>query len=287
MLTAKRRTRTQQVLAGAGLVLALFYLAVYRPLARRAAELDAPLLRVWSELVSVSLPSKRGDETDLPGISDALDRVRRSLTDVETMRNIVAGRIALDPATRERMEQPFQLIEFQNERQIRLEQLTRAAAQRKVTIAPAVARGFPEYPGDRMPRVLLWAQLAFVHHLVWNAIEAPAAGIASVQMLPPQVFSGSGTNQAEVLVELPIQIELTAPAAAIQRFLETLPLRADEIKARGLPDSLPTKPVLFIQHLLMRKVDRDKTDLVQLDLTASGFVFLPRHDFAVRPASPL
>ena len=44
------------------------------------------------------------------------------------------------------------------------------------------------------------------------------------------------------LAELPLQIEMTGPAKNVTRFLQTLPLRSDEIKTAGLPESTTNKP---------------------------------------------
>lgn len=75
------------------------------------------------------------------------------------------------------------------------------------------------------------------------------------------------------LVELPLQIELSGPTASVTRFLQTLPLRADEIKAAGLPESTTNKPALFIDRLVLRKQSPEKPDEVHLSLRAVGFLF--------------
>jgi hypothetical protein len=58
------------------------------------------------------------------------------------------------------------------------------------------------------------------------------------------------------------------------RFLESLPLRTDEILARGLPAAAPGKPAYFIDQLLIRKESRDKPDEIRLRALIRGFVEL-------------
>jgi hypothetical protein len=100
----------------------------------------------------------------------------------------------------------------------------------------------------------------------------------SVVRLPPIQFHTGGTNASQWLVEIPAQIELAGPAPVVARLLEALPLRPEEIKARGLPEALPGKPVLLLRGLLLRKEAREKLDQVRLQLSVSGFVTAPRGD---------
>ena len=70
-----------------------------------------------------------------------------------------------------------------------------------------------------------------------------------------------------------MRIELTGAIANVARFLQTLPLRADEIQASGLPAAPTNKPALFIDRLVLRKQSPDKPDEVRVSLRAVGFVF--------------
>jgi hypothetical protein len=69
-----------------------------------------------------------------------------------------------------------------------------------------------------------------------------------------------------------LEIEFTASATNATRLLRCLPLRADEMRAAGLPEAPPDKPVLFVDRLVVRKQSPDKPDEVRVSLRAVGFV---------------
>jgi hypothetical protein len=74
------------------------------------------------------------------------------------------------------------------------------------------------------------------------------------------------------LAEIPLQVEFTASAASLAMLVQSLPLRADEIRAAGLPEAPSEKPALFIDRLIIQKQSPDKTDEVHVWLRAVGFV---------------
>jgi hypothetical protein len=75
------------------------------------------------------------------------------------------------------------------------------------------------------------------------------------------------------LDEIPVQIELTGSTASVVRFLQGLPLRAEEINAAGLPEASTNKPAMFIDKLVLRRQSPDKPDEVRLALRIASFVF--------------
>jgi hypothetical protein len=168
---------------------------------------------------------------------------------------------------------PFQLIEFQNERQLTTEQLWRLARQKTVQLDPALAAGFPEYFADRRYPAFLWAQLRLLQDVLNTAIASEVSLIHSVSSPPVDVYA-SETGGPDYLAEVSTQIELVGNATAVLRFLESLPLRADEILARGLPEASPNKPAYFIDQLLIRKESRDKLDDVRIRAIVRGFIDL-------------
>jgi hypothetical protein len=54
--------------------------------------------------------------------------------------------------------------------------------------------------------------------------------------------------------------------------VKCLPLRADEIRAAGLPEAPADKPALFVDRLIIQKQSPDKADEVHVWLRAVGFV---------------
>jgi hypothetical protein len=69
-----------------------------------------------------------------------------------------------------------------------------------------------------------------------------------------------------------VQLEFTASADNASRLIESLPLRAAEIRAVGLPESPPEKEPLLLDRLIIRKQSPEKLDEVRVWLRAVGFV---------------
>ena len=90
--------------------------------------------------------------------------------------------------------------------------------------------------------------------------------------VPPVLTNTPPTNGLVRLTQIPLQLEFTAPAASVARLLQSLPLRADEIRAAGLPAAPPDKPVLFVDRLIVQKQSPEKPDEVRVWLRAAGFV---------------
>lgn len=258
-----------------GLCLAVYHIAVYRPLTRATAEIDLPLTKAWRELLNTSPLAGELDAGYGERIAAGLAQARDTGVRLEALKATTLKRIEPDPAIRARMGRPFQLIEFQGERQVRLEALSGLAAKQKVGLGRGVEDGFPEYTAGRRSPSLLWPQLLVAHHVVAAALQSRVTTV-SVVRLPPIRFH-AGTNSGDLaLVEIPAQIELEGTAGAVAQFLEGLPLQPEEIKARGLPEAGPEKPVLFIRSVLLRKVARERPDQTRLELGVSGFVTAPR-----------
>ena len=275
MMTIKEFARNRWGTLGVVLGLALFWFLVFRPFAQRAESLDKPLDKVWRELVDFSLQSSGVSDLDLNQIEKNQELLRASLAATEEVRREISARVDLEPEMRAKMNEPFFLIDFQNERQKRTEQLTALAATRKVALdAPALA-GFPQYKAETRDPSVLWAQLSLVDHILTVAINCEVGHVNNLTLLPTQPVPGA-TGGERTWQEIPLRIELIAPMAAAEKFLFAMPLRADEMKAAGLPESSPGKPALFIKGLLLRKQTPEKPDEVSLDVTISGFVRGPK-----------
>jgi hypothetical protein len=273
MRAARRRKRTQRLLLLAAAVLGAYTWLIYQPLSRQAAELDQPLIAIWKELAEVSLvaPAPMGDQ--LPQIDAVLEQVRNSLESLGQTRAALAARIDPGAHLAARVRAPFQLIDFQNERQLLTEQLLRLARQQKVTVDPGLTAGFPEYMVDRPQPALLWAQLSLLRHTLTGAINSGVSTIPAVRS-PVIEFSWTGSSTREFLAEIPLELELVGSSPAVARFLESLPLRSDEIEAHGLPEAGPDKPAYFIQRIFVRKESRDQLDQVRLLLTVTSLMYL-------------
>ncbi len=268
----KQQRVCQWTLILVGIVFCLYSLLIYRPLSRVVDALDGPLTNAWHSLLTAAQENGVVDPENLPQIAENLRQVERSLALLESTTQKVAGRVELDPPVRAKLKEPFQLIDFQNERQLRIEELVRLAKQQQVVLEPAVLAGFPEHTADRWRPELLWAQLAMVNKLLSAAISCKIGAVKSMT-LPGIEPHQSQNDGREFLDEIPVRIELVGSMEAISRLLLCLPLRAEELKPFGLPESFPTRPALFIDRLMVRKQAPEKADEVGVELRVCGFVY--------------
>jgi hypothetical protein len=181
----------------------------------------------------------------------------------------------LEENLRAKLNAPFLLVDYENEVS-RLNgtngTLTRLAKQQGVGLETNLFAGFPQQTVDVKEPALLWAELAFLDTLLTTAINAKVTTIHSVAA-PLPLTNAPPTNGVRSLAELPVHIELTGSIPIVARFLQTLPLRAGEVKAAGLPEASTNKSVLFIDRLVLRKQAPDKPDEVRASLRVVGFVF--------------
>ena len=264
--------RRRVVIPLAGLGLAAYYLFVFLPLGRRAESLDAPLQKAWEKL-STSLDASQTNAIaiDFLRITNQLNETRQALIVLENAKKHATARLQLDPALRARMNAPFQLVEYQNELSKQLDELSSLAKTQHVTIEPAVFAGFPEHTADVRQPALLWPALAAIDGLLRTAFQCKVTTIHSLEA-PLRLTNAPPTNGLDRLAEIPLEIEFTASATNATQLLRCLPLRAEEIRAAGLPEAPPDKPVLFVDRLVVRKQSPDKPDEVRVSLRALGFV---------------
>jgi len=267
-------TRQRSILPLLAVVMAAVYLFGFLPIDRKARNLDEPLEQSWRRLAA-ALGQTNALTLDFVSITNQLEATRTALTAVASARQKARSRVELDTALQTQLGEPFLLVDYQYEAGRRMDALARLAKQAGVGLEPAVFAGFPEQLADMKEPALLWAELAFLDGLLTTAINAKVTTIHSVAapmpLLPPENAAGSTNGRS--LTELSLQIELTGPMANVAQFLQTLPLRDDEIKAAGLPDAPTNKPALFIDRLVLRKQSPDKLDEVRLTMRAAGFVF--------------
>jgi len=263
-----RRRSILPLLAGA---LAAVFLFGFVPLNRTAARLDAELEKPWRRLAAALGPTNVV-KLDFVSITNQFGETRAALAAFETARKQAQARVELDEALRGQLSVPFQLVDYENAAGRQMGTLVRLAKQQGVALEPAVFASFPHQTADMTEPALLWAELAFLDGLLTTAINAKVATIHSVAA-PQPLTNAPPANGGRSLAELPVQIELTGPIQSVARFLQTLPLRASEIKAAGLPEAPTNKPALFIDRLVLRKQSPDKLDDVRLSLRAVGYVF--------------
>jgi len=269
-MSSFREIRRRCALPFAGLCLALFYLLGFLPLDRRAANLDAPLDSAWRKLAA-SLEQTNLTAIDFPHLTNQLSETRQALAILEETKKKAAVRLELSEALRTQLNAPFQLVDFQNERSKQIDELDQQAKQQHVTVDPGVFSGFPEHTVDIRDPSLLWPALVLTDDLLGTAVRNKVIAIHSLEVAldltnaPPVDAPGRWT-------EIPIEVEFTASADSAAKVIQSLPLRADEIHAAGLPDPPPGKAPLLIDRLIIRKQTPEKLDEVRVWLRAVGFV---------------
>jgi hypothetical protein len=265
-----QRYKRLALLPLAGLGLAAYYFGIFVPLSHRVDELDVPLERAWQALAG-SLDRTNALTLDFRAITNQLSETRQALAVLQRTKKKAVARLALGAAVRAELDAPFQLVDYQNERSKLADDLSELAKQQQVTLEPAVLTGFPEHTADVPQPALLWASLSFADGLLSAAIRCKVATIHSLDA--PLVLPDTSTaNASAFLAEIPLQIEFTGPVASVSRLLQSLPLRAEELRAAGLPEAGADKLPLFIDRLLIRKQSPDKPDEVRVSLRVVGFV---------------
>jgi hypothetical protein len=256
----------------AGLVLAVYYFAVLLPLSRRSDKLDEPVQKARQRL-SILLDQTNTPAIDFLHITNQLTETRQALLILENAKQHATARLQPSAALRAKMHADFSLDEYDNERSRQVEELASLAKQEQVTIDPSVFGNYPMHTADvnEKERHLLWAALSFTDSLMRTAVRCKVTAILALDT-PPVLTNAPPVNSTERLAEIPVQLEFTGFATNAEKLLQCLPLRADEIRAAGLPEATADKPLLFIDRLVVQKQSADKLDEVHVWLRAVGYV---------------
>lgn len=265
-----REYRRRTLVPLAGLVLLGYFVLFYLPLARRASSLDEPLQKAWRKLAG-SIDQTNATTLDFLRLTNQLNDTRQALAVVENTRKDAALRLDLSADLKAKMNAPFQLVDYQNERSKQIDDLDKQAKAKNIPVDPAVYAGFPEHTIDTVDPTLLWPALALTDQMLGTALRCQVSAIHSLDV-PLTVTNLPGPDVSGRWESIPLQVEFTAPAQNTAQFVQSLPLRADEIHAAGLPDAPADKLPLFINRLIIKKQSPDKPDEVRVWLEAVGFV---------------
>jgi hypothetical protein len=254
----------------AGIMVAAYYLIVLLPLSRRTHSLDAPLQSSWNELSS-ALEQTNVIAIDFQHITNQLAETKRAIALLDSAKQKAAVRLELSSTVRARMTAAFQLVDYQDERSRQAEEIIRLAKAAQVAIEPTVLDGFPEHTADTKQPAVLWAALSLVESLLNTALQCKVTAIHSLEV-PLTLTNEAPANASGQLTEIPLQIELTGSSTSLLKLVQTLPLRAEEMRTAGLTNARPDKAPLFIDRLVLKKQSPEKPDEVRLSLRAVGFV---------------
>ena len=266
-----QQLKRRSIVPLAVIALTVYYVAVLLPLSRRAEALNVQVQPAWQKLAS-ALDQTNATAIDFLHITNQLAETRRSIALLDSARQKAVARLDLGNAVRSKLNTEFQLFDYNSERSKKMEEIAKAAGQSQVAIEPSVLTGFPTGTADIKQPEFLWAALALVDSLLSTAIQCKVGAIHNLEV-PLTISNRIGTLSAPfALTEIPLQVELTGPSASVLKFLQDLPLRTDEAKAAGLAEAHPDKAPLFVDRLIIKKQNPEKTDEVRLVLRAVGFV---------------
>jgi hypothetical protein len=271
MLSPQQSRRAQRTIIIFTLGLFLYTFLVFQPLAKKADAADKPLRAAWDKLSKTHVGGS-SDKLDLNEIDQQLQKAKSVVSALERAQQRVFSSVSSDSTGRLKGREPFQLVDFQIEKLLQIEEIGRAAQSNNVAIATTVFSSFPEYRADRGLPELLWGQLVFVDQLLATAVRCKVSTIESLD-LPPYTAHSRGSNDAPFLYEIPMRLEVKGSMESISKFLASLPLRAPEVTAANLPEAPPDKPGLYIHRFILIKSSPENPEEAHLDLRACGFVY--------------
>ena len=274
--------RFQLALTVSALGLGLFYLVVFRPLSQRVVRLNEALqgsstrAGIWDRLVKVNLQTRSKVGLTLDAVSASQVLAERAVATLQKVAEETKGRVELEAEYRERLRQPMQVLDFDQQRSQLIKELRVLAAGRNVNLGPAVTDGYPtsDFLAGEARTSLVWAQLAMVHYVLMTAANYGPATIKSASLLPIQTRISLEPNRVSVR-EFPVRIELTGSMEAALNFLVSLPLQVEELKRLNYPFVSAYKPALFIDRLILKGVPGSPND-VSLEAVITGFLWFER-----------
>jgi hypothetical protein len=254
-------------------VLALYYAAVFRPLAERERAQSRPFEAMQAGIRAAATNNPAISGLSLESLEELEGSLRVSLTNTALAREFIARRFAPEPSIATNLLGTFRLFVYQNERLSRGDRLINLAAEKNVKIVPAVTAGLPEFTIENPMPELLWGQLALVDGVLRSAVEAGVKSIEDVRM-PVPVNHAASANRTGQLLELPLQIELVGTSESLRRWLGMVLLSAENRADLKLPE-IEGMPGACLHRLLTRKEDTTQPGLLRVKAELSGFLRLP------------
>ncbi len=253
-------------------VIALYYAAVFRPLARKEQDQVEPVSRAQAQLRVAASNNPAISGLSLEGLARLNRSLQASLTNTALARELMERRFVMEPVIATNLGRTFQLIDYQNERLNRGDRLINLAGERKVRITPAVTAGLPEFTVENPVPGLLWGQLAFMDGILRAGVECRLQSIEDVRMSAP-VDHTATTNAAVRLMELPLRVDVVGTADTLSRWLSLVLLDRDERAALNLP-AVDGLPATGLHRILARKETTEQPGLIRVTAEFSGFLRL-------------
>lgn len=271
MIAAKKYRQLQKTLIIVSAFLALYTFAVFVPLYRWVDSFNQPIEKNWKELLKKFPLNFQKGKVDLTPLLMSINHLENVNSNLLFIQKAVIAQTSCSYETLEKMKQSFQLVDYQNERQLRQEELQAAASTNGVAIYPGVLSSYPEYSSDLKIPELLWAHLSFVHEALMTAIDCRVASINSLSVQRPTRISSLETRTNVFPIELSFRVTVSGNSQSVIKFISILPVKAGpEIKDVRVR---PTKPELYLEKIMIKKDGIEELDLVLAELKICGFVF--------------
>ncbi|MBX3747587.1 MAG: hypothetical protein KF833_19950 [Verrucomicrobiae bacterium] len=278
-----RLTTLHRLVVLATLALAIACLALLAPLSRRSRDRDIPLRDLRDQLARATLEAGLPDQTPFASIDEHLAALRAASLDFADAERAALLRLELPEDVRRYLAQPFQLLDFLNESQRRIEELTALAKASRVSLTPGLPAGFPRYQPDLLRPELLWVQLVTVNRLVRTAIQVGVRDISEVSVESLPVFEPDDFGPAPPPPLTPpvptnawsaLRVHLTASGSvdALHQLLLALTLTPAQLPAVGLTEDLGAQPALFIDRILLHRSELSAPEQARLELVVSTVV---------------
>ncbi len=252
------------------LLLVVYFLAGYQPLGERLKALDAPLKETGDKLSAMGISNVTFSA--LGKLDQRQHEIEASLGRLREARRHLEELTSFDAVLKARMSEPFQLVEYEIERQFRAEELERAARKHQVVLVSALMDAFPQYSEERVAPAVLWAQFYLMDQVLSVAIRNKVSSIDAVALATPMVHEVSGAKDL-ILDEISVRLEVSGNMDAVGQLLASLPVREDWPESRSIPELADSKPALFLDRLVLTKAGPENPDAVRAILRVNAFIF--------------
>ncbi|HON07324.1 MAG TPA: hypothetical protein PLW02_04390 [Verrucomicrobiota bacterium] len=271
MIATKKYRHLQKTLLLICVVLGIYTFAVYLPLNRWVKSFDNPIeqnLNVLNKKFPLTVDKNGIDISPLEKNIKDYEEIEARL---DALKITVEKQIAFSPQVVAKLKQPFQLVEYQNERQLCQEELQAAASKNLVTIYPGVLANYPEYSSDMKNPELLWAYLSMVHNSLLSAINSRITSINSLTIRAVKTIAYDDKTNS-LPTELHFRLTISGNSQSVSKFITLLPAKYNpEVKDASLGMD---KPELYIDRILIKKDGIEDTDNVMAELRICGFVLI-------------
>ena len=248
-----------------GGILSIVFLLVFLPINRRANSLDRDLSNAHAAL---RLNSMHGTDIDL--IFRKHHQISESTKVFQGDLEKFSSRFLLSSNIQTRIETPFQLVDYEQQRFRFVSDYLDYAQESGVFLDESLETQLPSYSLAVETPSLLWAQLECVRHSLFLAMASKVSVIRALKILPGRVLAEAKFSSAD-WKEFRIHLELNGKVGAVYRFINSLPLLYSELEAAGLPAPLTDKPAMMIDQFILNRTS-DSPEDIHCEITIACFL---------------